>query len=301
MKWREIGRLFCPDNHFSWMISHASNPTAEYLGDDVWRVYFGSRDRQNRSSIGFVDFDINAPFTILGISETPVLSFGHRGTFDDSGASMGCLVCAGERSYLYYVGWNLGVTVPFRNSIGLATREAGSIRFNKISSAPVMDRNEVDPYSLSYPWVVREEHAWKMWYGSTLQWGDGFKDSHHVIKYAESTDGIRWKRTGMVVIDRTSPEETVQSRPCVLFEDFLYKMWYSYKGKNYRIGYSESSDGIHWENLDNEVGIHASDFGWDSEMVEYPFVFDHKGQRYMLYNGNGFGKTGFGLAVLEKE
>lgn len=35
------------------------------------------------------------------------------------------------------------------------------------------------------------------------------------------------------------------------------------------------------------------------EMVEYPFVFDHKGQRLMLYNGNGFGRTGFGLAFQE--
>ncbi len=35
-------------------------------------------------------------------------------------------------------------------------------------------------------------------------------------------------------------------------------------------------------------------------MIEYPFVFDHKCNRYMLYNGNSYGKTGFGLAVLEK-
>jgi putative glycosyltransferase len=38
--------------------------------------------------------------------------------------------------------------------------------------------------------------------------------------------------------------------------------------------------------------------GWDSEMIEYPFVFDHAGERYMLYNGNGYGKSGFGLAIL---
>ncbi|MDR0233611.1 MAG: hypothetical protein LBI31_02235 [Zoogloeaceae bacterium] len=36
------------------------------------------------------------------------------------------------------------------------------------------------------------------------------------------------------------------------------------------------------------------------EMIEYSIVFDHGRQRYMLYNGNGYGKTGFGLAVLEQ-
>ena len=37
--------------------------------------------------------------------------------------------------------------------------------------------------------------------------------------------------------------------------------------------------------------------GGDSEMIEYPFVFDHDGQRFMLYNGNGYGRSGFGVAV----
>jgi hypothetical protein len=34
-------------------------------------------------------------------------------------------------------------------------------------------------------------------------------------------------------------------------------------------------------------------------MICYPFVFDHAGSRFMLYNGNGYGKTGFGIAVWE--
>jgi len=43
--------------------------------------------------------------------------------------------------------------------------------------------------------------------------------------------------------------------------------------------------------------LSVSESGWDSQMVEYPFVFDHAGARYMLYSGNTFGQTGFGLAV----
>ena len=33
-------------------------------------------------------------------------------------------------------------------------------------------------------------------------------------------------------------------------------------------------------------------------MIEYPFVYGHRGVKYMLYNGNGFGETGIGYAVL---
>ena len=47
------------------------------------------------------------------------------------------------------------------------------------------------------------------------------------------------------------------------------------------------------------MGMDVSPNGWDSEMICYPYVFDHGRNRYMLYNGNGYGKTGFGLAVLE--
>ena len=35
------------------------------------------------------------------------------------------------------------------------------------------------------------------------------------------------------------------------------------------------------------------------EMVEYPWVFDHDGTRSMPYNGNGYGRTGVGLAAWE--
>jgi hypothetical protein len=75
-------------------------------------------------------------------------------------------------------------------------------------------------------------------------------------------------------------------------------MWYSHRGKNYRIGYAESLDGLHWTRKDNEAGIHVSRSGWDSQMIEYPFVFDHQGSRYLLYNGNDYGKTGIGLGQL---
>jgi hypothetical protein len=51
--------------------------------------------------------------------------------------------------------------------------------------------------------------------------------------------------------------------------------------------------------MDERVGIHVSANGWDSEMIEYAFVFDLNGDRFMIYNGNDFGKTGLGYARLE--
>ena len=56
---------------------------------------------------------------------------------------------------------------------------------------------------------------------------------------------------------------------------------------------------IVFKRRDEEVGIDVSPAGWDSAMIEYPYVFDHGGARYLLYNGNDYGREGFGLAVLE--
>ena len=35
-------------------------------------------------------------------------------------------------------------------------------------------------------------------------------------------------------------------------------------------------------------------------MICYPFVLEHKGEIYMLYNGNQYGKEGFGIAKWRK-
>ena len=91
------------------------------------------------------------------------------------------------------------------------------------------------------------------------------------------------------------------SKPCVIRDDAFYRMWFSCRGDTYRIGYAESEDGVSWERMDERAGIDVSSSGWDSESIEYPCVFDHKGRRFMLYNGNNYGLTGFGLAILDKE
>jgi predicted GH43/DUF377 family glycosyl hydrolase len=298
MRWIKQGLIFAPQHMYDWMVSHAANPVVEPLGDSLFRVYFSCRDRDNRSSIGCFEFDLQNPTEVLRIAPQPLLQPGKAGLFDDSGTSVACLVKAGHKKYLYYLGWNLGVTVPWRNSIGLAISDYDTVAFKKHTQAPIMDRNEIDPYSISYPWVMIDGPVWKMWYGSNLNWGTQQADMAHVIKYAESSDGILWDRNGFIAIDLQPPDEYAISRPCVIKEAGLYKMWYSYRGTTYRIGYAESADGLHWERKDAEAGIDVSESGWDSEMIEYPFVFDHDGQRYMLYNGNGYGKTGIGLAVL---
>lgn len=295
MGWIKKGIVFCPDNHFSWMKTHAANPFAVSEGGNIFRVYFTSRDENNRGHIAWLTLRLEDSPEVIELCKKPVLAPGELGLFDDSGVMMGWLLNVGKKEFLYYLGWNLGVTVPWRNTIGLAVREEPNPEFLKYSKAPLLDRSGVDPFSISYPCVLKTKDGFRMWYGSNLGWGKREEEMLHVIKTATSMDGLTWNRSGEIAL-QLDPGEYALSKPCVVFADNEFKMWYSYRGESYRIGYAESKDGKFWIRKDHEAGISVSPAGWDSEMICYPFVFMHQGKWLMLYNGNGYGKTGFGLA-----
>ncbi|MDX8524182.1 hypothetical protein RFM68_06670 [Mesorhizobium sp. MSK_1335] len=281
------------------MRSHATMPIAEHVNGDLFRIYFGSRDASQRSHTGYVVIELSSPERVLDIARWPVLVPGSLGEFDDSGSLASWLTTAGPTRHLYYVGWNLGVTVPFRNAIGLATASLDG-SFSRFAAGPLIDRSMREPHFAGSCCVLNEAGLWHMWYTSCVGWTASAKEPIHRyhIKYASSDDGIHWRRDGRVAVDFANEEEYAISRPAVKRDGELWRMWYSYRGDSYRIGYAESDDGLNWVRLDHAAGIARAESGWDSEMIEYPFVFDHEGRRYMLYNGNGYGKTGFGLAVL---
>jgi hypothetical protein len=298
MSWQKRGILIEPPVHLSWASSHAAVPHTG-SNEGALEVYFTTRDERRRSHIARAQVDLGRG--LVDVAGEPVLAPGPLGAFDDSGVMTSCLVREGERSYLYYQGWSLGVTVPFYVFVGCAVSEGENSPFERVSPAPVLGRHAVDPFMCSSPWVVRDEGPWRMWYVSNLGWRPqpaGPPQYVVHVKYAESADGIAWDRDGHVCIDFASPDEYAISRPCVLKDADLYRMWYSHRGDAYRIGYAESRDGLEWKRMDEKAGIDVSPSGWDSDMVEYACVFDHDGARHMLYNGNGYGETGIGYAVL---
>ena len=286
------------------MQSHAANPFAAYIDENRYRIYFTARDAKSRSHIAFVDVELNEEkMRVYNVASEPVLAPGERGLFDDSGVTGCCLLAFRNERYLYYLGWNLGVTVPYRNAIGLAKWNEGQQRFEKQGRAPIIDRSQVDPFSISYPFVLETQNGLVMWYGSNLNWGEKHDDMNFVIKTATSNDGVSWKRENHVALHHEHDNEYAIARPHVLNENGVFKMWYSFRGNglvdSYRIGYAESRDGFSWKRLDAHAGIDVSKNGWDAEMICYPFIFDHQGKRYMLYNGNSYGKSGFGFAIWE--
>ena len=297
MKWEKLDFCFNSSDYLEGF-DGAAVPQAIPLDNDIIRVYYSPRDEHNRSHIFYVDINMN-DLSVKYACKEPVLSPGELGAFDDSGTMMSFLDKYEDQWRLYYIGWNLGQTVPFRNSLGLALSDDG-IHFGRAYKGPILDRTKDEPHFCASAWVMKEDR-FRIWYLSCVKWridGEGKPEHCYHIKYAESDDGINWERNGKVAIDFESEKEYAISRPCVVKGNKGYHMWFSHRGDKYRIGYAFSKDGIDWNRRDSESGITVSEKGFDDIMICYPAVFRFRNDYYMLFNGNRYGMTGFGIAKL---
>jgi hypothetical protein len=301
-QWRKLGQIYVPGigGRHPKLRSHAANPLPVHIEGDLYRVFFSGRDVRNRSSVGAVDVDI-VKRAVVKEHEAPFFEHGPENSFYADGVSIGNCYAVNGVKYMLFMGWQNPGGGHWRGDIGrLIVRPDLTLALD--SSDPLMGTDAVDPVSLSYPWVLENpEGGYQMWYGSTETWDAGNGEMLHVINYAASQDGSSWSREGLAVPYALGKAQAFSRPTVVRDESGCFEMWFSYRsgsGEKYRIGHAASRDGRNWGLEIENAGIDVSADGWDSEMIEYPFVFDHNGQRYMLYNGNGFGKTGFGLAVL---
>ncbi len=310
MHWQKLGLLWAPTGELAWSKTHATLPVVHAAAPRQWQVYLSTRDAQGKSRIGRLYVDATGPPKAIRFDPEPVLSLGEPGTFDDSGVMPGWLVTNGDELRLYYIGWNVIATVPYRLSIGLAVSRDGGRSFHRYSQGPVVDRSSREPFFATAPCVHKEGNLWRLWYVAGTGWqqiNDRWEPGYHV-KYAESADGIDWTVTGVTCIQAAEGEAI--GRPCVFRRSAGYAMHYSYRrlvdyrtdpGQSYRLGYAESDDGIHWRRLDDRAGIDVSPTGWDSQMQEYCWVQREGDATYLLYNGNTFGHSGVGVAKLVEQ
>jgi hypothetical protein len=199
--------------------------------------------------------------------------------------------------------------VPYHNATGLAVSKDGGDTFEKMFEGPLLDRTPYEPYLAVTPWVLKEGDLWHIWYISGKKWeliGEKYEPIY-VIKYASSEDGIHWDRSNIECVKQRHDLEAL-SHPSIIKTGDTYRMWFSYRdshdfrdGKgSYMMGYAESKDAKHWNRMDDKAGIDVSEEGWDSTMLCYPYVVNLDGKLHLFYNGNSFGQTGFGYAVMEE-
>ena len=257
MKWRKLSNWLPAISGYT----HAAMPF--YFEGDV---YYSPR-RNGLSEIWRASFNLKT--LTMGTPEL-YLPHGKDGEYDDYGAMVSWLKRdAAGRILCYFVGWNRPVNVAFRNCIGVA------LNGHKLYG-PLKDRNLYDTVG------VGACCDGLRWYVSLLGWERRdlrLEPRYHIVNGNPHSPAITFKN---------HETEWAIARPCVIQDGDLYRMWYCYRGLEYRIGYAESKDGLQWERKDEEAGITIGEHGaFDDEAVAYPHVFDSDGQRYMLWTGNG--------------
>lgn len=317
MKWLKHGKIFDPTLHAlpNGCIQFAQSPQA-LLFDDFVRIYFSTRavDKNGKflSHIAFVDMKKNLR-DIIRVSDKPVIPLGELGCFDEHGIFPMNVVRHNDLVYGYTCGWNRRVSVSVDTAIGLAISRDNGLTFQRIGSGPVLSASLHEPCLVGDGFVMIIDGVFHMWYIYGTGWKkyapDVAPDRTYKIGHATSPDGVKWTKeeAHQIITDRLGPDES-QALPTVVKIGSRYHMFFCYresfdfrkaKGRGYRIGHAWSDDLAHWTRDDITPNLEGTPGTWDSDMQCYPHVFECDEKVFMLYNGNEFGRQGFGLAELE--
>lgn len=317
MRWLKHGKIFDPTEYQlpNGCSQFAQSPQA-LVFDDFVRIYFSTRavDKNNKflSHIAFVDIrkDFRA---VLRVSDKTVIPLGELGSFDEHGIFPMNVVRYGDLIYGYTCGWNRRVSVSVDTAIGLAISRDNGLTFQRTGTGPVLASSLHEPCLVGDGFVMIIDGIFHMWYIFGTGWkkyaSDAAPDRTYKIGHATSTDGVNWvkEEARQIVADRLGSDES-QALPTVVMIGFRYHMFFCYresfdfrrsKGRGYRIGHAWSDDLSNWTRDDDTPLLLGTPGAWDSDMQCYPHAFECDGKVYLLYNGNEFGRYGFGLAELE--
>ncbi len=317
MRWTKLGKIFDP-HQFQLMngcTSFAQAPQVIVFADFV-RIYFSTRSVDSASGlylshIAFVDMTKSFR-NVIAVSGHTVIELGKLGCFDEHGIFPMNVVEIDDLIYGYTSGVNRRVSVPADGAIGLAISRDKGLTFERIGDGPVLAASLREPCIVVDPFVRIYHNTFHMWYVFGLGWKKYAIDSSpgriYKIGHAVSRDGINWiKEEARQILTNKLGTDECQALPSVIELCGRFHMFFCFRhasdfrinsARSYRIGHAFSYDLVNWIRDDSDMALDVTEGDWDSDMLCYPHVFKCDDRVYMLYNGNEFGRHGFGLAVL---
>lgn len=317
LEWRNHGKIFDPAKYeFDGRPGLFAQSPQALVFDDFVRIYFSTRsiDPDNKkyiSHVAWVDMDKSLR-NVIATNDHAIISPGELGCFDEHGIFPFNVVRHKDSIFAFTTGWNRRVSVSVDTAIGLAISRDNGETFQRHGTGPVMAASLFEPCLVADAFVQVINDVFHMWYIFGTGWkqyaSDTAPDRTYKIGYAQSRDGINWSRehARQIVPDVLGPDES-QALPSVVYARGRYHMVFCFReswdfrtaaGRGYRLGYAWSEDGVSWMRDDSQVPVLGNSGEWDSEMQCYPHVFECEDKIYLLYNGNAFGRDGFGLAEL---
>src|SRR5687767_4369912 len=142
INWQKKALIYRPDGT-GYFKTHAARPIPYRLNEDTLRLFFSSRDDDDRMLPTFIDLDVRDPAKIVKVCDEPLVGLGQPGTFDDSGVTLGSVVEFDNKLLFYYTGWKRRRVVSFELSIGIISWDRQSDTYSRLFQGPVLaqDRN----------------------------------------------------------------------------------------------------------------------------------------------------------------
>ena len=291
-----LGRVFDPLRCSSGL-THGSNALALSVDGDTVEIIFNQRDCHNRSVVSRAWLDM-AKFAVLDV-ESSILVPGPEHVGSEMGLSLGNVVTIEGRDLLSLMGWSKSARHPWVGSLC-------AVDLDSLDSIPcppfITDIGSGPPaplLSCSYPFIeVVSPGELRLLFGGTSSWSDDGSMRHSLYQLSGST----LSSIGFGIPQRVNFQDGFMrgflvARPWLSLSG-ARELFFSAREKknpNYSI-YSGVFDGDAIRDL--EITLSGSGKGWDSDMACYGSTFVCRGESFLLYSGNGYGVTGFGVASL---
>ena len=302
--WHKKGLIYKPYHEYQGWTDHAMAPAPIMYDADTIRVYVGAWDENKISRIAYIDVDSNNPAHVKQISPGFVLDIGQDGCFDDNGVFPAHVYRHPDgRIFLYYTGFQKLDKIAFSNFSGLAISQDNGNSFQRVSQAPVMDRQDEGLYTRAGTSVIYEDRIFKCCYSVGSGWYRiaGKDRPVYEVNYIESVNGIDFPKRGISAVKADLSKEHGLGRPQIV--KLLGKTMVFYTRRTLDFKYFMGcavQNGTNWQRHDEwlETIPHGHPGEFDEQMVYFPAVIDTGKKIFLFYVGNGYGRDGLGYAEM---
>jgi hypothetical protein len=254
-------------------------PRAIEINETTLRIFFSSRNEMNQSLPYWIDVD-SRDMTVKAAATSPMIELGDTGAFDQDGVMPCAAYNDDDLMTVLYIGWQRTHGAPYRTSV----------------CAMVLDNGQ---------WVRQELRYISLPYGITTIFADNLNGHAYYAAFSE------WRsHTNPVYnipqVKHLHPDHCTCAPVVIRDADGRMNMYYSARSINY---YKQRDNsyrickavqlGDTWMAAESGIDVSVDKNEWDYQMVCYADVLYLRDRYVMFYNGNEFGRYGFGYAETE--
>ncbi|HET9161161.1 MAG TPA: hypothetical protein VFN88_11170 [Caulobacteraceae bacterium] len=286
--WIRLGRVLEPAGG-TLDRTHVMLPTPFVLADRV-RVYFAGCDEEMRGRIFAAEFAPEPPFALLEVWREPVMDLGGPGAFDCDGVNPSQVFSVDGELHLFYIGWRRGEAAePYTLFAGHAVSPDDGRTF--VSKGQLLQPVEGERLFRTAPRLTACDDGFRLLYigGDRFIDGPGGKRLPlYSLMGLRSSDPFSWRGPGEVLAAPDAAAGEIGFGRPVLFDARLMISVRTASG--YEL--MEATEGE-----PSLKPVFQPPFEpWESQMRCFGAACRVGDHELLFYNGDGFGRTGLGLA-----